>query len=180
MRYVFGLVCIVGLWVQQSACQEKVEWLSFEEAIEKMEKEEKKIFVDMYTDWCGWCKKMDKATFQQPHIAKYLNEYYYPVKFDAEYKEEIVFEDKTYKFIRSGRRGYHELAAELCKSLGKLSFPTTIFINEEMEVLQPIAGYIDPQKFEVIMTYFGEDHFKKTPWKKYSETYYSMTQEKQP
>ena len=53
----------------------KVEWMNFEEALEKSKTEPRKIFIDVYTEWCGWCKRMDSATFQQEHIAEYLNEH---------------------------------------------------------------------------------------------------------
>ena len=146
-----------------------VEWLTIEEAITLAQKEPKKIFIDVYTVWCGWCKTMDKNTFQNPTIAKYLNENYYSVKFDAEYKEDIVFNGKTYKFIKNGRRGYHELAAELVR--GRLSFPTTVFLDEEQRLIQPIPGYKDPEMFEQIISYFGEDMHKKMPWEKYQREF---------
>ena len=44
----------------------KIEWLTWDQAVAKMEKEPRKIMVDVYTDWCGWCKRMDASTFQDP------------------------------------------------------------------------------------------------------------------
>jgi len=145
--------------------------MTWEEAIAKNKIEPKKIFIDVYTDWCGWCKKMDKATFQQDDIARYMNEHYYSVKFDAEQKEDIYFKEKNYKYVSQGKRGYHELAAAMLR--GKLSYPTVIFLDEGMNMIQPIPGFQNPSNFELIMTYFAEDHFKNTPWKKYTQTYKS-------
>lgn len=155
----------------QAQSQNIVKWLTWEEAIAKNEETPKKIFVDVYTDWCGWCKKMDKATFQQNEIAKYINENYYAVKFNAEQKENIEFKGQTYKYVPQGRRGYHELAAAMLR--GKLSYPTVIFLDEEMNMIQPIPGFLDPSNFEIIMTYFAEDHYKMVPWKKYTQSYTS-------
>ena len=151
------------------AQSEQVNWLTMEEALQLNEKEKRKIFVDIYTDWCGWCRKMDKATFQQPHIAAYLNENYYPVKFNAEYKGEIVYNGKSHEFVGAGRRGYHSLAAFLTR--GRLSYPTVVFIAEDLSILQPIPGFQDPLTFEIIMTFFAGDHFKFTPWQKYKDEY---------
>jgi thioredoxin-related protein len=148
---------------------QQVEWLTWEEASALAKDGEKKFVVDIYTDWCGWCKKMDANTFQQPHIAKYINEKYHAVKFNAEQKKELTYKGKTLKFVDKGRRGYHELAAEL--TLGRLGYPTIVFLDEDMNVIQAINGYKGPDDFEKIMTYFAEDYHKKMPWDKYQRTY---------
>lgn len=147
----------------------KINWMTWEEALERSKTKQKKILVDVYTDWCGWCKRMDKATFQQAHIADYVNENYYAVKFNAETKEDIIFKGKTFKFVKNGMRGYHELAAEITR--GRLSYPTVVFLNENLEVIQPVPGFKDPMEFEKIITYFGRNEHLKTPWDVYSKKY---------
>lgn len=140
-----------------------VNWMSFEEAVEKSKTDKKKIFIDVYTDWCGWCKVMDKNTFSQPEIAKYLNDNFYAVKLDAEQREDIEFRGHTFKFIESGRRGYHELAASLLQN--KLSYPTVVFLDEDFNMIQPLPGYHKPDFFEKVVKYYGGDHFRNTSWK---------------
>lgn len=149
--------------------QEKVNWLTWEQAAELNKSRPRKVLVDVYTDWCGWCKVMDKNTFQQPQIAKYINETYYPVKFNAEQRSNIEFKSKVYKYVRQGSRGYHEFAAELMN--GKLSFPTVVFLDENLNVIQPVDGYQEPARFQMIMTYFGKDIYKSMPWTKYEKQY---------
>ncbi len=146
-----------------------VKWMSWEEAVERSRAEKRKFLIDVYTDWCGWCKRMDKATFQEPNIARYINENFYPVKFNAEQKQELEYNGKTYGFVKNGQRGYHELAAELLK--GRLSFPTVVFMDEDMNLIQSIVGYKSPQQFEKIATYFASNHYKKTPWSTYQAAY---------
>ena len=51
-----------------------VKWYTWEEAVKANEQEQRKIFVDVYTDWCGWCKRMDAMTFKNPDVIKVLNE----------------------------------------------------------------------------------------------------------
>ena len=65
---------------------QEINWISIEEAEIANKKEPRKVFIDVYTDWCGWCKKMDASTFEDPQIIKYLNENYYCVKLDGEDK----------------------------------------------------------------------------------------------
>lgn len=146
-----------------------VQWLTLEEALERSKTEKRKIFIDFYTDWCGWCKRMDANTFSDSSVAHYLNEKYYPVKFNAETSEEIVFQNKTYGLRREGARGYHELAIELLN--GRLGFPTLVFLDENLNVIQPIPGYREPEQLFKILNYFGTDSHKTTPWETYEQKF---------
>ncbi|MBL7775322.1 MAG: DUF255 domain-containing protein [Saprospiraceae bacterium] len=147
----------------------KVEWLSLEEAMEKLKTVKRKVFVDVFTDWCGWCKRMDESTFADPQVAQYLNDNYYAVRLNAEQQQDIVFNNKTYHFRRNGARGYHELAAELLNN--RLSFPTVVFLDENLRTIQPIPGYLEASKLETILHYFGTDSHKTTPWETYERKY---------
>ncbi len=146
----------------------KIHWLTWEQALAKSKVEKRMIVVDVYTQWCGWCKRMDKNTFQQKEVAQYINEHYYPIRFDAEYKEPIHINEKEYRYVPSGRRGYHELAAAI--TFGKLSFPTIVFLDENWKVIQPIPGYQNAKTFKLISQYFAEGHYKTTPWDKFKNT----------
>jgi thioredoxin-related protein len=147
----------------------EINWMTIEEAIERNKTEKRKIVIDVYTKWCGWCKRMDQTTFRNPEVVKYINENYYPVRFDAEQQEDIEFNDKVYKFKKNGSRGYHELAAEWLN--GRMGYPTTVFLNEDMGVIQPIPGYLDSEKFDLILNYFGSNSHKTTPWESFEKKY---------
>jgi thioredoxin-related protein len=149
--------------------QSSINWLTWAEVEELSSQEKRKVMVDIYTEWCGWCKKMDAATFQQSYISEYVNENYYAVKFNAEMREDLVFRGKTYSFVASGKRGYHELAAEITN--GRLGYPTVVFLDEALEVIQALPGYKEPGEFEKILSYFAQDFHKKMPWDKYQKSY---------
>ena len=158
-----------GLFAQEY--ETKVNWMTFEEAVEASEIEKKKVFIDVYTDWCGWCKVMDKNTFNQDVIAEYLNENFYPVKLDGEQKEDIEFRGTTFKFVPSGRKGYHQLAAALLN--GQLSYPTVIFLDEEFNMLQPLKGYQKAPFFYTVLNFIGGEHYKSTEWEEYQKAFIS-------
>ncbi len=160
-------LALVSIYSYSIQAQE-VNWISWNEAVEMSTSADspKKVFIDVYTDWCGWCKKMDKDTFQNPEVAKYMNDNFYMVKLDGEGKEPIEFRGKTYKYVPSGRRGYHELAAALLQ--GRLSYPTVVFMDEDLNVLSPVPGYQKPEPFLNIARYFGDNIYKDTDWKTYS------------
>lgn len=145
-----------------------IKWLSWDEAVQLSETDTnpKKMFIDVYTDWCGWCKKMDKETFQNPEVSKYMQENFYMVKMDAEGKDPIEYKGNTFKFVPSGRRGYHELAAALLQ--GKMSYPTVVFLDEEMNMLSPVPGYQQVGPFLQIAKYFGDNIYKDKDWQSYA------------
>lgn len=161
-----GLFISIGSWNTVDKTEE-VKWLTFEEAIALHEETPKKLLIDLYTDWCGWCKVMDKNTYSKVEIAAYINENFYPIKFNAEQKGDVVFNDHTFEFVPSGRRGYHQLAAALTNN--KLSYPTTVFMDEELRIIQPIAGYLKAEQMEPILLYIGDDHFKTTKWQDFTK-----------
>ncbi|HEX7015836.1 MAG TPA: DUF255 domain-containing protein [Cyclobacteriaceae bacterium] len=150
-------------------CHGQVKWMTFEEAVQRSKTEKKKIFIDVYTDWCGYCKIMDKNTFNDPEVARILNEDFYPVKFNAEQREDVEFDGHVFRYVPAGR--YHELAASLLNN--KLSYPTVVFLTENFEMIQPLPGYRKAEEFHMIVQYIGEDHFKTKTWQEFQQTYKS-------
>ena len=142
-----------------------VKWYTIEEVQEMVKTEPRKIYIDMYTDWCGWCKVMDKKTFTNEDVAKRLNTNFYAVKFDAEGRENVTFRNQTFKFVAQGSRGYHELAAALMG--GKLSYPTSVFLDEDLNLISPLPGYYPPEKLDPILEFIGEDHYKNTDYEQF-------------
>ena len=149
---------------------EKIKWHTFQEAVELSKKEKKKIFIDVFTEWCGWCKVMDKNTFTDPVIAKYMNQKFYAVKLDAEMKDSIVFNNYTFKNPNpSVKRSTHELAASLLNN--RLSYPTTVYLDENFNMLTQVPGYLQPTQMEPILKYFGDNAYSTTKWEDYQKTF---------
>ena len=149
----------------------KIEWLTWEQAMEKMEKEPRKVMVDVYTDWCGWCKRMDATTFQHPEIVQYVNDNFYAVKLDAEQKADIAWKGKAYKFVPNGRRGYHELAATIMG--GRMSYPTVVYLDEGQNVLQAIPGFKQAKDQDQILKFWGDNAYKEVKWETFVSGYES-------
>lgn len=150
---------------------QEVNWLSFEEALELNKKNPKPIMIDLYTDWCGWCKRMDATTYKNEVIVKYINDNYYAVKMDGEGKEDITFKGRTFKFVQKGRSKYHELAAAILN--GKLSYPSTAFFTPDEQLIQSVPGYLAKERFEKILAYFSGEAYKNTPWKDFEKNFKS-------
>ena len=165
MKKIFIPILLFLLSLQIQAQDDKkteVDWISFEKAVELNKKNPKPLLIDVYTDWCGWCKKMDKTTYQNSFLVKYINDNFYAVKLDGEQKEDIVYKDYTFKYKGEGRRGYNEFAAALLN--GKLSYPTTVFMNAEMQLLDRVPGYLNEQVMEKVTAYFATEKYKTEKW----------------
>jgi len=145
----------------------KVTWLTWDEMVKLNEKIPKKIFIDFYTSWCGWCKVMDKNTFEDSIVADLMMKDFYCVKFDAERSDSIHFLDKTWKFVPSGRKGYHELAAYFMQN--QLSYPTFCVLTADFKLITPLKGYIPVPNFEPIISYLGQDFWMPSKTKNLEE-----------
>ncbi len=154
----FGWIVLLVLVTGVSNGQEKIKWHSLQEAIELNKREPRKFMIDVYTDWCGWCKRMDASTFSDPAIAKYVNENFYAVKFNAEMKDSLVLGSRTYYFVDNGGRGYHEVAAILTK--GRLSYPTIVYLDEELRHINVEPGYKTVQQLQDKLVFYNEEKYK--------------------
>ena len=69
--------------------EEEIKWYSFNEGYAKANAEGKIAIIDCYTDWCGWCKVMDKKTFSDSEVISKMNEHFVAIKFNPEVKNEL-------------------------------------------------------------------------------------------
>lgn len=154
---------------QISPISAQTNWTPIEQAQTLAKQQNKKIMVKIYTNWCGWCKYMDTQTFNNNYVSSYLNSHYVCVRFNAETRDKITFNGKTY-----GRSGScHDLAAMWMGN--QFSYPTTVFLDENGNLIQAITGFQKPNEFERIMTYFASNSHFSTPWQNYVQTYQRPT-----
>ena len=145
--YLYIFIIISNLVNGQS-----IEWITFEQAVKAQEENPKKILMDVYTDWCGPCKLMDKKTFQNPYVSAYVREHYYAVKFNAEGNETInyynnKFTNPNYNPSKKGRNASHQFT----RFLGITEYPTIVFISESGDLITPVVGYQNPQQLELYL-----------------------------
>ncbi|MDN3204350.1 thioredoxin family protein [Algoriphagus sediminis] len=145
-----GLIALFFFGISAGTfAQEKIEWLKFEEAVAKNQENPKMILVDVYTDWCGWCKKMDKDTFTDSTVVAYVTEDFYPVKLNAE--------DMNRKFEFMGKE-YSE--AQMAAAMRVRSYPNFVLIDPTLQNITQIPGYRGPEDFMEALQYMAKNGFR--------------------
>jgi thioredoxin-related protein len=148
-----------------------VHWYTFGEAVELQKKNPKMIMVDVYTSWCGPCKMMSTNTFGNEIIAKYLNEHFYPVKFDAESWDSVSFNGFVFKNNNppGTQRPVHEFAISILD--GKLSYPSIVFVDADIKRVQTIVGFHRADQFEPIIKFLGSGVYKTTGYEEFQKSF---------
>ena len=132
--------------------------------------------MDVYTTWCGPCKLLDKKTFGDKEVAKFINKNYYPVKFNAEGPEEITYQDFTYtnpnyQLARKGRNATHFFA----DALKLTGYPSIVFFQENGTLIQSLTGYKTPQELEIYLKMIANDYYKELTtveaWQDYQKNF---------
>jgi thioredoxin-related protein len=140
----------------------EIKWLTYDEAVKLSKKKPKKIFIDVYTDWCGWCKKMDKTTFLDPKIMEYMNSKYYAVKLNAESNNPVSFQGKMMT--------ESQLAGSVFKITG---YPSTVYLESDEKIIQPVPGYMDVVTLDKLLHYVAGDYYKTLTWEQFQLSYKS-------
>lgn len=168
IRFILILILVLSNFISKSQSVKTkesentglVKWITIEQA-EKLNKTEPKPFlIDFYTDWCGWCKQMMKTTYSNPQLASYINQRFYPVRFNAETHDTIIFNNKKYVNTGVVKRSSHEFATKFME--GRMSYPTTLFMSSDYKVKLRVPGYLDPKKIEPFLVYMVEYVFGTT------------------
>ncbi len=183
------LLFLFAVIVALNVNAQSIKWYSFEEASKLVrDNPGKKIFIDLYTDWCGWCKVMDRTTFADTVVAKYMTDHYYAVKFNAEGKDPVKFYGPVMKYDSlkkekvvvndtivfkydpsQGRNGTHGLALALTD--GKLAYPTFVVLDDKFQRLDIISGYQQAPAFETQINYFGSNSYLTIPFDQFTKTF---------
>jgi thioredoxin-related protein len=167
---------VLALLILGPLSAQEIKWMSMNEALEAQKKQPKKIFMDVYTVWCGPCKMLDKNTFSDKKVAAFINEHFYPVKFNAEGVEEITYQDFTYtnpnyQEGRKGRNATHFFA----DALKLRGYPSLVFFKADGDLIQAVPGYKTPKQLEIYLKMIANDDYLELTtmeaWQEYQDNF---------
>lgn len=154
---VFGIILSTQPSESLPAGAGTVSWVKFDDAFEIARRENKKILVDVYTDWCGWCKKMDSEVYASEPVARILGTSFISVKVNAESSDPITF------------RGQGLTEEQFARGAGVTGYPTTLFLDQEGTPITIVPGFHPSDRFSSILKYIGEDHYKTISFQEFQE-----------
>lgn len=141
----------------------QVQWTTVEKMGSIDTEENNKLgFIDFYTSWCSWCRQLDNVTFANDTVARILNKYYHAAKFDAESKDDIEWKGDVFKNPDLTKKTIHSFTKHII--IGKISYPTTVVLDKQMNVINVLPGYFPPKDFVMVLWYFVNDNYKKYPF----------------
>ncbi len=145
----------------------KSSWKGWQEGVIFNDSVHRPVLIDVYTDWCGWCKRMDATTFSDPKIVELLNNKFTCIKLNAEERRDYSFRDKVFKYNTEAKT--NELALSLLSN--KISYPSFVFLAPDYGMITVIQGYNSTEDFLPILNYISEETYKTLTWEKYLENY---------
>ena len=164
---------------QQRLLIPPVQWFSFEDALTLNAQrvayglQPRKIFIDVYTVWCGWCRRFNEVTLSHPVIADILNTEWIPVKLNAERTDTVVINNQVFVNENPGvQRSSHQLAQVLLQ--GRMGFPTQVFIDERGNTIQISPGFKQPAHLEALLRFFGTNSHQTMEFEAFLETFHGV------
>jgi len=185
-KILFFALCLtfatVGRSEQPRLLIPPVQWFSFEDALllnaQRMAYglPPRKIFVDVYTHWCGWCRRFNDQTLSHPVVADILNTEWIPVKLNAERTDTVIINNQVFVNENPGvQRSSHQLAQVLLQ--GRMGYPTQVFIDERGSTIQISPGFKSPAHLEALLRFFGSDAYKTTEFEEFLTTFQGLIRE---
>jgi len=141
-----------GIGAEETSKKSEFAWRKLGTAMTEAQKTKKMIMVDIYTDWWGWCKKLDRDVLSKEDVQAYLAENFIPVKLNAENKKDRV------KILE------HDLSyAEAVQAYGVKGFPATLFLEPDGQLIYMLSGYHPKDKYLDILKFMAERKFEEEP-----------------
>jgi thioredoxin-related protein len=124
-------------------------WRSWNEGLKEAAQSQRPIVVDVYTDWCGWCKRMDRDVFSRDDVREYLSKRFVAVKLNAESPAQTRYDGRNLS------------ARALAARFRVTGYPTTVFLRPSGEHLVNVPGYVDGDRYLKLLRYVGDGHLER-------------------
>ncbi len=144
------LLVLFFIFSVQSYSQQ-LQTYSFEQVEQLVEENPRPILLYFYTDWCQYCKMLQKTTFKDKKVIEKLNNYYYVIFFNGETKVDVKHQNKKFSYVPKGiKSGYHEVVYFYLKNRQEI-YPTILFLDNDFKELAFLQSYLSAQNLLKIL-----------------------------
>lgn len=167
MKKILSVICFLMISLNFA----QVKWMTIEEALNAQKTQPKKILIDFYADWCGPCKIMDKKTYGNPVISEFLNQNYYPVKFNAEEKKDVEIFGRTFSNENTSHKKGRNSLHEFTQFMNVGAVPSTVFLDETGGPITILQGELAAKELEPYLSLISNNLYKKIKTREEWEDY---------
>jgi thioredoxin-related protein len=139
----------------RSSSDQGLAWRDFGRGLSEAKAQRKRILVDVYTDWCGWCKRMDRDTYSEPEVQKYLSRTFVPVRLNAEAPTRVGYKGNEYSY------------RQLASGFRVTGYPTALFLESDGTHIVSAPGYMKATDFLSVLRFIGDGHYKNQDFQQY-------------
>ena len=148
-------IIVILLLLSATLSAKEPQWKNLKDGLAEAKSSGKKVLVDVYTDWCSWCKKMDATTYTDKSVSEYLSKNFVIVKLNAEGTGSVNYSGQTMT------------PAEFAQGMGVSGYPATGFLQSDGQAITLLPGYLDADKFIHVLTYIATDQYKTKKFQDY-------------
>ena len=135
------------------------DWRAWNDGMKQASTTGRPVIVDVYTNWCGWCRRMDKDVYQQAEIADYLKRKFVTIKLNAEAQDGARWQGRDYT------------SQDLSQQFRVSGYPTTIFLRSTGEHMANVPGYVPADRFLLLLRYVAEGYAdRNVPFAEFEKT----------
>jgi thioredoxin-related protein len=167
-RFLFAVALLAAAWAfacaKEDATQQhgtaaagtvherkpQIQWVDFDDGLAKARSTGKPVMIDFYTDWCVFCKKLDRETLRDPEVAKTLETEFVAIRLNAENgRAHLSYRGRSFSY------------AEFSRFFGVTSFPSIAFLNDKGEPITMLRGFVPASQFSVFLNYIRRECYLK-------------------
>ncbi len=167
------VVVLFACWMVFSSAKvsttekQSIQWLSIEEVNAKLTANPKPVLIDLYTNWCYWCKVMDQKTYSNAKVIAYINDHFYAVKLNAETKDSLIWNKKLYQYRAANNLNDFTFYV----TEGQIGFPTTVIFPDIKDKPASVPGFMKPAELEPVLKFFGEGNYKTQSYSEFLKSF---------
>ena len=124
-------------------------WRHWDAGLAEASKSGHPLLVDVYTDWCGWCKRMDRDVYSRPELIDYLDHNWVVVRINAEADTPAHYQGRT------------TTESAIAAAFGINSYPTTVMLKPTGDHLVNVPGYLPAGDFKTVLRFVAEGHMER-------------------